>query len=460
MYHSLFLLELIIQQVSGQSFATLQPEVHPLMRWESCSSAGCSKQNGSLVLDAEWRWIHEKNSYTTCFEDGHWLEKGYPNKTLCPDDATCTENCVLEGTEYQSMGIWPKNDAVTLKYYNYLDYSMSKGARLFMLRPDGKQYNLFKLLNKEISFEVDVSKLPCGISADVKFVAMDSNGGFNKFQGNTAGAAYGTGYCDASCPRDLRFINGQANVKNWTETPDSPESTVAQYGFGLRGSCCAQLDVFNGNSISSSFGLHPCNFMTPNQHQCIGDGCNPDVSCDAEGCAFNTYRMGNTDFYGPGGKGVDTTKPFTVVTQFPSTSDTDSGVAFLKEMKRFYIQNGTRFPNGRSKIDEVPGNSITGPLCTKQKEVFSDVNDFDKFEGMSMIGEYLAQGMVMAIGIWDDRKTGMAWLDGKLGEGKGALRGTCPDPAANIHDLLNSLEGRRASVSFGKIRVGEIGTTV
>jgi cellulose 1,4-beta-cellobiosidase len=96
-----------------------------------------------------------------------------------------------------------------LKYYNYLDYSMSKGARLFMLRPDGKQYNLFKLLNKEISFEVDVSKLPCGISADMKFVAMDSNGGFNRLQGNTAGAAYGTGYCDASCPRDMRFVNGQ-----------------------------------------------------------------------------------------------------------------------------------------------------------------------------------------------------------------------------------------------------------
>ena len=28
---------------------------------------------------------------------------------------------------------------------------------------------------------------------------------------NKAGAAYGTGYCDSQCPRDLKFINGQVS---------------------------------------------------------------------------------------------------------------------------------------------------------------------------------------------------------------------------------------------------------
>lgn len=78
-----------------------------------------------------------------------------------------------------------------------------------MMEPDGKSYNLFKLLNKEINFDVEVSKMPCGISADLKLVAMNSDGGVAKYNGNTADAAFGTGYCDASCPRDLRFINGQ-----------------------------------------------------------------------------------------------------------------------------------------------------------------------------------------------------------------------------------------------------------
>jgi cellulose 1,4-beta-cellobiosidase len=229
MHRFILLLGALIRQVESQSFATLQPEIHPAMGWELCSSVGCAKQNGSLVLDAEWRWIHEKASLSNCFEQGHWVDKGYPNKTLCPDDETCTANCALEGSDYRSMGVWPVNDTITygsspiimvknidqddsLKYYNILDYAVSKGSRSFMMRPDGKQYNLFKLLNKEVSFNVDVSKMPCGISADLKFVAMDADGGFIKYKGNRAGAAYGTGYCDASCPRDLRFINGQVRT--------------------------------------------------------------------------------------------------------------------------------------------------------------------------------------------------------------------------------------------------------
>ena len=33
--------------------------------------------------------------------------------------------------------------------------------------------------------------------------------------GNTAGAEFGTGYCDAQCPHDIKFINGEANVIDW-----------------------------------------------------------------------------------------------------------------------------------------------------------------------------------------------------------------------------------------------------
>lgn len=37
---------------------------------------------------------------------------------------------------------------------------------------------------------------------------MDADGGMAKYSTNTAGAKYGTGYCDSQCPRDLKFING------------------------------------------------------------------------------------------------------------------------------------------------------------------------------------------------------------------------------------------------------------
>jgi len=38
---------------------------------------------------------------------------------------------------------------------------------------------------------------------------MDADGGLAKYPTNKAGAPYGTGYCDAQCPRDLKFIAGK-----------------------------------------------------------------------------------------------------------------------------------------------------------------------------------------------------------------------------------------------------------
>jgi len=50
---------------------------------------------------------------------------------------------------------------------------------------------------------------------------MDADGGKTKYSGNTAGAAYGTGYCDAQCPHDIKFINGEANVVDWAASGPS-----------------------------------------------------------------------------------------------------------------------------------------------------------------------------------------------------------------------------------------------
>ena len=47
----------------------------------------------------------------------------------------------------------------------------------------------------------------CGLNGALYFVAMDADGGYSKYP--TAGAKYGTGYCDAQCPHDLKWINGE-----------------------------------------------------------------------------------------------------------------------------------------------------------------------------------------------------------------------------------------------------------
>ena len=62
---------------------------------------------------------------------------------------------------------------------------------------DEDNYMMFNLKNKEFTFDVDVSKLPCGLNGALYFVQMDQDGGLSKYPSNTAGAKYGTGYCDA-----------------------------------------------------------------------------------------------------------------------------------------------------------------------------------------------------------------------------------------------------------------------
>jgi hypothetical protein len=58
---------------------------------------------------------------------------------------------------------------------------------------------MFYLLNKKISFEVDVSACGCGMnSADsaLYFITMETDG--SQASSGYTGAKYGTGYCDAA----------------------------------------------------------------------------------------------------------------------------------------------------------------------------------------------------------------------------------------------------------------------
>ena len=56
---------------------------------------------------------------------------------------------------------------------------------------------MFNLLNKEFTFTVDDSELDCGLNGALYFVEMQRDGGLSEYPTNGAGAAYGTGYCDA-----------------------------------------------------------------------------------------------------------------------------------------------------------------------------------------------------------------------------------------------------------------------
>ena len=116
-------------------------------------------------------------------------------------------------------------------------------------------------------------------------------------------------------------------------------------------------------------------------------------------CDFNSYRMGNKTFYGKG-LTVDTSQKFTVVTQFITSTGTDTGA--LTEIRRFYRQNGKVIPNSASNVKGVSGNSITDAFCKAQKVAFNDTDTFEPRGGLTAMGNAFSRGMVLVLSVWDD----------------------------------------------------------
>lgn len=209
MYRSLALAtSLLAAAVRGQQVGTQQTETHPGMTWQTCTASGsCTTKNGKVTIDANWRWLHDKksNSYTNCYTGNSW------NTTLCADNKACAANCALEGADYPATyGATASGNSLKLTFVTKGQYATNIGSRLYLMETD-TAYQQFQLLNKEFTFDVDVSKLPCGLNGALYFVSMDKDGGMAKYSTNKAGAKYGTGYCDAQCPRDLKFINGEVS---------------------------------------------------------------------------------------------------------------------------------------------------------------------------------------------------------------------------------------------------------
>ncbi|KAJ2904128.1 cellobiohydrolase I [Zalerion maritima] len=133
-------LAVLVASAAAQQAGTEQSETHPSMSWKQCSSGGsCTTVQGSVVIDSNWRWVHNV---------------------------------------------------------------------------DGD--------------------LDCGLNGAVYFVMMDSDGGMSRYSTNQAGAKYGTGYCDAQCARDPKFVGGEGNYEGW-----GPSTNDANAGVGNLGGCCA-----------------------------------------------------------------------------------------------------------------------------------------------------------------------------------------------------------------------------
>ncbi|KAK7427287.1 hypothetical protein QQZ08_006223 [Neonectria magnoliae] len=450
MYRTISVASALIAVARAQQVCTSTTETHPALTWSKCTTSGCTDVQGSVVVDANWRWAHTVDGSTNCYTGNKWDAK------LCPDGETCAEKCCVDGANYASTyGVTTSGDQLSVGFVTVGPYATNVGSRLYLME-DESTYQMFTLLGNEFTFDVDVSGISCGLNGALYFVSMDEDGGKAKYTGNKAGAKYGTGYCDAQCARDVKFINGVANVEDWKPSKNDPNS-----GIGSLGTCCPEMDIWEANDISTAFTAHPCKDLT--QHSCEGDACGGTYSdsryagdCDPDGCDFNAYRQGNESFYGPGADfTVDTTKTMTVVTQF--IKGTSGG---LSSIKRFYVQDGKVIPNSESTISGNAGNALTADFCTAQKSVFGDDDDFSAKGGYSGMSDALAAPMVLVMSLWDDHHSNMLWLDSTYpvdSTGVGSKRGSCStdsgDPTKVEADTPN------ASVVFSNIKFGPIGST-
>ncbi|KAJ7069829.1 cellobiohydrolaseI [Mycena amicta] len=436
----------------GQQIGTNVAENHPALPMQQCTAGGsCTTLNTAVVLDANWRWTHNVGGSTNCYTGNTW------DATLCPNPTQCAASCAVDGADYAgTYGITASGNALTLKFVT----GANVGSRVYLLSPSGSTYQLFQLINQEFTFTVDVSHLGCGLNGALYFSEMDADGGLARFPGNKAGAKYGTGYCDSQCPQDIKFINGMANVVNWTGSATDPNS-----GTGSMGTCCDEMDIWEANSNGAAFTPHPCSVSQ--QTECSGVDCGAGDQrangfCDKDGCDFNSWRMGDQTFYGPGaGFTVDTTQPFTVVTQFISSDNTTTGT--LSEIRRTYVQNGKVIANSNSNLAGVTTtNSITDNFCSQQKAAVGDTNSFAARGGLTTMGQALTKGMVLALSIWDDHEAGMLWLDADYpvnasASAPGVSRGPCSATSGNPTTVES--QQANASVTFSNIKIGPIGST-
>ncbi|KAJ8093487.1 Esterase/lipase/thioesterase [Marasmius tenuissimus] len=453
---ALLSLALLAIGVAGQQAGTLTTETHPKMSWQKCTAGGsCTTQQGSVTLDSNWRWTHSTSGSNNCYTGNSW------DTSLCPNGQTCARNCAVDGADYSgTYGITTSGNQLNLRFVTNGPYSKNVGSRVYLMDPSDSKYQQFDLRNQEFTFDVDMSKLPCGLNGALYFVSMDADGGLAKSADNKAGAKFGTGYCDTQCPHDIKFINGVANVEGWT-----PSSTDQNAGKGKYGACCHEMDIWEANSIATAYTPHVCRNTSGGQTRCEGNDCGDGSNryggiCDKDGCDFNSFRMGDKNFLGPG-KTVDTNQKMTVVTQFVTNNNSTSGT--LTEIRRVYVQNGKVIQNSKTNISGMQAyDSITDNFCRDQKSAFGDTNSFADRGGMNMMGQAFAKGMTLVMSIWADHEANMLWLDSNYPLDKspstpGVARGTCATDSGKP-DVLES-RYPDATVSFSNIKVGPIGST-
>ncbi|TLD18609.1 hypothetical protein PspLS_10125 [Pyricularia sp. CBS 133598] len=392
-------------------------ETHEKLTTFRCTVAGgCVEKTNYVVLDS----ITGHRIFQPAAETLDCGARGAaPNVTACPTKEACAENCAIEGRpDYSVEGVTTDGTSIRLQI---LHDGKKVAPRVYLLDEAEEKYEMLKLTGNEFSFDVAMDKLPCGMNSALYLSEMEENGGKSAL--NPGGAPWGTGYCDAQC-YVTPFINGEGNIKG-------------------NGACCAEMDIWEANSRATHIAPHPCS--KPGLYLCEGDECGSTGVCDKAGCAWNPNRIGQPHYYGNNDTfKVDTLKPMTVVTQFPTDA-----AGKLSAIRRLYVQDGivikaeTVHKAGLPEVD-----ALDDPFC----DAFG-AKRYMALGATGGMGDALTRGMVLVMSIWWDESGGnMQWLDGQA-RGSGPCNATEGAPA-NIPRVQPNPE-----VTFSNVKWGEIGST-
>ena len=220
----------LVSVAFAQNAGFVTPEEHPPLDIAYCDETGCTTQTAAIVIDVDERPTYSvADNSVPCFT----YNTGW-DPTLCPDPLTCAQNCAVDGLtidQYETIhGLTTSGSLVRLNYITESAYGTKVGSRSYLVDTND-EYIFFNLNNREFTIDIDNSALECGMDASLYFVEMEKDGGMASYPSNTAGAKYGTGYCDAQCFHYYTYIGGQVNLNG---EPDN-------------GLCCVEMDIWEGN---------------------------------------------------------------------------------------------------------------------------------------------------------------------------------------------------------------------
>lgn len=409
-----FTLVALLSTLAAAQQAPTPDAIQSLPTYTCTVAGGCVEQSNYVVFEWPYHFLHTVDGYDSCT-----TSSGDLNSTLCGTAEDCFTNCEISPGNYTGLGVTTSGDSLTLyQYRNNSGVIDGASPNVLLLDSAGENYVDIQVLGGEFSFDVDISLLPCGENGNLFLSEIDFTGGRNEY--NPGGAAYGFGTCDSQCPVGPYF-NGTINTE------------------GL-GSCCNEMDIWEANAMGNALTAHPCNVT--GIYGCSGSECGSTGVCNENGCGWNPYQQGATSFYGPG-LTVDTSKVFTVTTQFITDDGTSTGT--LVEIRRFYTQDNVLIPNPVSTT--YPGlNTINETFCS------ATGGDAAALGGLATMGEALGRGMVLIFSIWQDDSGFMDWLDATV-DNAGPCNSTAGNPTIITEDYPN------AAITFSNIKWGELGST-